>query len=114
MSNALQLIQHPDRQIMDLQGNVQRAVSQLQASALVDAKVLTVVLPVVVGDIALVHNFGRPLNGYLLARVPPAAAGLTLYDSPNVSPMPNVSFLVLPLFAAPSVGPAITLTVVVF
>jgi hypothetical protein len=109
-----------EKPLMDLQLAATLAVTQLQAQAVAEAKLLVVALPTLAGkDIVLAHNFGRPLKGYFIGRISYATwQGLgmpvTLYDSQTANPTPDVFAIVQCNAASPVGGQALTISVLVF
>jgi hypothetical protein len=113
-------VRFPDKPLMDLQENAVVAVTQLQQQGIAESKLLTVKLPTVVGlDFNLPHSFGRPIKGYVLARIPnltwvALGAGIVIYDSPTTNPAPNSIAIVRCNAQSPTIGQALSIGIIVF
>lgn len=90
--SPLRQIRNSDKNLMDVQSAIQAVVTELQMQGISESRLLTINLPLQLNDIILTHNFGRPLRGYLVCKIPAALAshGVVLSDSPTVSTNPNV------------------------
>jgi hypothetical protein len=120
-----------DKPMMDLQTNVNTAVTQIQQQALAESRFLTLTIPTTAagllanahdpsGDINLQHGFGRPAKGYFIAFVPLATQlALTgplffIYASPTANPSPNSIAIIRCNTTSPVSGIALTFGVIVF
>lgn len=109
------------KEVTDLQTIAAQTIGELQASPLAQARLISITLPTSNSvDIHVTHNFGRPILGYFIAKIPAttkaAFPGVTpvLSDSPNLSAQPSVYALLRLSGLFQTVGGPFTITISVF